>query len=147
MNIRTALPLIVASLSFTFVASLSAQQKSADGDLNFALHTSAFANDTYIPAKYGCDIPDAQGTPMISPPLQWANAPKNTASFALIMHDIGADPNRVLDPARLDVTHWVIYDIPPNSKALPEGIAADAVIPGGGIQGANVHDVNGYQAP
>lgn len=110
------------------------------------LKTSAFKDKEYIPAKYGCDIPQAQGTPMISPPLEWSNASKGTVTFALIMHDMGPDPKRVLDPNKLDVTHWVVFDIPATVNSLPEGISPDAAVEGG-IQGANVHDVNGYQAP
>jgi Raf kinase inhibitor-like YbhB/YbcL family protein len=83
---------------------------------------------------------------MISPPLEWSNAPKGTVTFALIMHDMGPDPKRVLDPNKLDVTHWLIFDIPAAVSSLPEGVRADAAVEGG-IQGANVHDVNGYQAP
>jgi Raf kinase inhibitor-like YbhB/YbcL family protein len=83
---------------------------------------------------------------MISPPLEWTNAPKGTVKFALIMHDMGADPHRVLDPARLDVTHWLIYDMPATATSIPEGVAVGVTVDGG-LQGANVHDVNGYQAP
>ena len=47
---------------------------------------------------------------------------------------------------KLDVTHWVVFDIPATVDSLPEGVPADAAVQGG-VQGANVHDVNGYQAP
>lgn len=41
----------------------------------------------------------------------------------------------------------MVYDISQKSSSLPAGIAPDAQIANGGLQGANVHDVNGYQAP
>jgi Raf kinase inhibitor-like YbhB/YbcL family protein len=110
------------------------------------LKTSAFKDHEYIPAKYGCDIPQAQGTPMISPPLEWSKAPKGAVTLALIMHDIGANPQRTIDPAHLDVTHWLVFDIPATVNSLPEGVPVGAAVQGG-VQGANVHDVNGYQAP
>src|SRR5580692_2129442 len=104
--------LSVSILSFTlFVPLARAQDQSAkvqSSKNTLMLKTSAFKDREYIPAKYGCDIPQAQGTPMISPPLEWSNAPKGTVTFALIMHDMGPDPKRVLDPNKLDVTHWVV---------------------------------------
>ena len=137
-------------LSVTLVGPwLRAQDKQPAGTSSkstLVLKTSAFKDKEYIPAKYGCDIPQAQATPMISPPLEWSNAPKGTVTFALIMHDMGPDPKRVLDPNKLDVTHWVLFDIPAATSSLPEGIRPDTAVEGG-VQGANVHDVNGYQAP
>ena len=95
MKVRIALQLMSAAILLMLsVTGLSGQDKNNANSQTLVLKSSAFANDTYIPAKYGCDIPQAQGTPMVSPPLEWANAPTNTASFALIMHDIGADPKR-----------------------------------------------------
>lgn len=132
------------------VFSVSAQQGSAPSTppaSQMSLKTSAFTDGGYIPAKYGCDIPQAQGTPMVSPPLQWSNAPKTTVSFVLIMHDMGANPQRVLDETHLDVTHWLVYNIPATATSVPEGVTVGAAVGDGGLQGANVHDVNGYQAP
>jgi len=142
--------LSVSLMSLTlFVPLVRAQDQSSKVQSPkdaLALKTSAFKDHEYIPAKYGCDIPQAQGTPMISPPLEWSNAPKGSVTFALIMHDMGPDPKRVLDPNKLDVTHWVVFDIPATVNSLPEGVPVGAAVQGG-IQGANVHDVNGYQAP
>jgi Raf kinase inhibitor-like YbhB/YbcL family protein len=132
------------------VCNVIAQKGSASATLPsppLMLKTSAFSNGGYIPAKYGCDVPQAQGTPMISPPLEWANTPKGTISFALIMHDMGPNPQRIVDVMHLDVTHWLVYNVPATVTSLPEGIAPDAGVGDGGLQGANVHDVNGYQAP
>jgi Raf kinase inhibitor-like YbhB/YbcL family protein len=33
--------------------------------------------------------------------------------------------------------HWVIYNIPPTSTGLPEGVPAEATLPDGTRQGAN----------
>jgi hypothetical protein len=47
------------------VGSVLAQQGTAPAPSPqpFALKTPAFSNGAYIPGKYGCDIPQAQGTP------------------------------------------------------------------------------------
>jgi len=147
MVIRLALISILSpSLFGPWLHAQEKQPTITSSKNTLMLKTSAFEDREYIPAKYGCDIPQAQGTPMISPPLEWSNAPKGTVTFALIMHDMGPDPKRVLDPNKLDVTHWLVFDIPATVSSLPEGIHADTAVEGG-VQGANVHDVNGYQAP
>jgi Raf kinase inhibitor-like YbhB/YbcL family protein len=59
-----------------------------------------------------------------SPPLKWVQAPDKTVSFALICDDPDApSPKR---PAAEPWVHWVIYNIPASTAALPEGVARDA---------------------
>ena len=50
----------------------------------------------------------------LSPPLAWANPPTGTKSFALMVHDPDA-------PTGSGWWHWVVYDIPADVAALPEG--------------------------
>ena len=76
--------------------------------------SSAFANNGSIPPKY-----TAEGD-NVSPPLEWSGAPAGTKSFALIVDDPDAPDPRA--PQRTWV-HWVLYDIPPETSALPEDVA------------------------
>ncbi|XP_074321740.1 uncharacterized protein LOC141658886 [Silene latifolia] len=64
---------------------------------------------------------DGQGAKRnISPPIEWYNIPKETKSLALVVQDIDApDPSSPLVPW----TIWVVADIPPTLKGLPEGFS------------------------
>ena len=74
----------------------------------FELTSTAFANGDPIPVKYSCDGED------ISPPLAWADPPKGTQSFALIMDDPDA-PVGTWD-------HWIVFNIPANTYGLEEDL-------------------------
>ncbi|XP_057451228.1 uncharacterized protein LOC130743125 [Lotus japonicus] len=56
----------------------------------------------------------------ISPPLEWHNPPPKTKSFALVVQDIDA-----VDPAGnpVQLTHWVVVNIPATVRGLPEGFS------------------------
>jgi Raf kinase inhibitor-like YbhB/YbcL family protein len=43
--------------------------------------------------------------------------------------------------------HWLIYDMPPDSRELPERIPNEATIPGGGMHGINSLHKTGYAGP
>jgi|ERR1700729_2122499 len=47
-----------------------------------------------------------------SPALAWSGAPKGVRSFALIVHDSDA-------PIAGGFYHWVVYNLPAGSRALP----------------------------
>lgn len=97
------------------------------------LESPAFQANGPIPAKYTCDGVN------ISPPLLWSTPPQNTQSLALIVDDPDA-------PAGTFV-HWVVYNLPIEHHQLPERVAAQPTIPGGGIQGRNDFGRLGYGGP
>ena len=101
--------------------------------MSIQITSAAFADGQSIPAKYTCEGND------VSPPLEWTNAPANTRSFALIADDPDA-------PAGTWV-HWVIYDLPANISALPEGVAKTQTIAGNAKQGMNDFRRIGYGGP
>src|SRR5262249_56401003 len=82
----------------------------------FAISSPAFAEGGTIPSKYTCDA--GQSNP--SPALTWKEAPANTKSFVLIMHDPDA-------PLAGGFTHWVLFDIPPTTMSLPENFQPGSV--------------------
>ena len=56
----------------------------------------------------------------MSPELKWSQVPTGTQSFVLLMHD----PEPVLAKgSKMDITHWLIWNIPGTSTGLPEGVA------------------------
>jgi Raf kinase inhibitor-like YbhB/YbcL family protein len=90
------------------------------------LTSSAFANEAAIPRKYTGEGDD------VSPPLAWSGLPAETKELALICDDPDA-------PTPEPWVHWVLYKIPPQTTALPEGVAKDARLkqPEGALQGKN----------
>ena len=93
----------------------------------------AFSNGDRIPAKFTCQGQD------VSPPLAWGNPPAGTRSFALIVDDPDA-------PAGI-FTHWVLFNIPADSRTLPEAVPAQAELSGGARQGKNDSGRTGYYGP
>lgn len=105
--------------------------------MSMVLTSPAFAPGDNIPVVHTCDGED------ISPPLQWSRIPPGTKSLTLIVDDPDApDPAA---PRRIWV-HWVLYDLPPESDGLPEGVAARN-LPAGTRQGANDWKRTGYSGP
>src|SRR5215813_13150545 len=55
-----------------------------------------------------------------SPELKWSQVPMGTQSFVLLLHD----PEPVLNKgSKMDITHWLAWNIPGTSTGLPEGVA------------------------
>ncbi len=95
--------------------------------------SAAFSEGRAIPAAYTCEGRD------VSPPLAWAGAPTATNSFALISDDPDA-------PGKTWV-HWVLYNLPPATRRLPEGLPPDAALPDGSRQGVTDFGRTGYGGP
>ena len=76
-----------------------------------------------------------------SPPLGWAPV-TGARSYAIILDDPDAS-----DP--LPFVHWLIWNIPADISALPEGLprAARLADPPGAAQWRNDHDGVGYYGP
>jgi len=79
--------------------------------------TTAWEDGGVIPNKYT----QAAGTAAVSPELKWSQVPAGTQSFVLLMHD----PEPVLAKgSKMDITHWLIWNIPGTSTGLAEGVAS-----------------------
>jgi Raf kinase inhibitor-like YbhB/YbcL family protein len=112
---------------------LSASPEKGEQAMPFELTSTAFAAGESIPRKYTCDGQD------ISPPLQWKDPPEGTQSFALIVDDP--------DAPRGTWVHWVLYNLPPSARALPEALSSDADLPDGSRNGQNSWQRLGYGGP
>src|SRR5438067_965848 len=56
----------------------------------------------------------------VSPELKWSQVPPGTQSFVLLMHD----PEPVLNKgSKMDITHWLVWNIPGASTGFSEGLA------------------------
>jgi Raf kinase inhibitor-like YbhB/YbcL family protein len=85
------------------------------------LSSPAFPEGGIIPNRY------TQVEQQVSPALNWTNAPANTQSFVLHMHDLEVSRNRTVD----DQVHWLVWNIPGAAKGLPEGVPQGAEQPDG----------------
>lgn len=102
-----------------------------------------------IPETFAFGVP-GEGEPMTlganrNPALTWSEVPDNTRSFAVLVvdPDVPGDPSDVnqegktLPPsmARVDFYHWVVVDIPGETRAIGEGEDSDGVTPKGKAPG------------
>ena len=101
--------------------------------MNIQITSTAFSEGQPIPRKYTGEGSD------ISPPLAWTNAPANTKSFTLIADDPDAPMGTWV--------HWVLYDLPAGTNALPEDVAKTQYIAGNAKQGLNTWPRLGYGGP
>ena len=97
------------------------------------ISSDGFAANEPIPKKFTCDGPDA------SPKLNWSEAPAKTQSFALIMDDPDAPVGTWV--------HWVLFDLPAETRELAEGVAKQEQLANGARQGRNDFGKIGYGGP
>ena len=109
-----------------------AAPEKKESAMSFHLTSSAFGNMGAIPKRHACDGED------ISPPLAWTGAPAGTKSFALIVDDP--------DAPLTTWVHWVLYNLPAETAALPENLTAKNLPPGVG-EGLNDWKQPGWRGP
>jgi Raf kinase inhibitor-like YbhB/YbcL family protein len=97
------------------------------------LTSTSFQDGSRIPAKYTCSGAN------LSPQLSWSSPPAKTVSLALTV----TDP----DAPRGTWVHWVLYNLPAGTRALPEGLPALGQLPDGAFQGRNDFGEIGYGGP
>ena len=98
-----------------------------------AVSSLAFQEGSKIPARYTCEGQD------VSPALTWEEPPAEAQSFALIMDDPDA-PGGVF-------THWVLFNLPADSRGLSEAVPTQPQLPDGSLQGKNDFGRIGYGGP
>lgn len=123
----------VRAFHVALALSLAASNARAAAPGALSLKSRAIAPGGSIPSRYTCDGPD------LSPPLEWADPPAPTKSFALEAEDPDAPGGTWV--------HWVAWNIPAEARALPEGIAKQTSLPDGTRQGRNDFERVGYGGP
>jgi Raf kinase inhibitor-like YbhB/YbcL family protein len=131
---------IVVAITLTLLLCSCKEAKqanlNAEGDkqiMDIKITSSAFAEGGMIPAKYTCDGAD------ISPPLQWDAVPEGTKTVALISDDPDAPMGTWV--------HWVLFNLPPDVKELPENVPPDETLSNGATQGTSSFQKIGYGGP
>ena len=142
MRTRVSAALALLFSGMLAVTAVQAQQPPAAGGaapqqgqprrplVPLLIESNAFADGGIVPDKYSFRGGNTQ------PDFKISNAPAETQSFAIILHDIdvglgGPD----------DVLHWVAFNIPGTTKEIPEG-----KLPEGSVTGKNMRD-NNYMGP
>lgn len=95
--------------------------------------SDAFTPDGPIPKRHSGEGKD------LSPPLRWSGLPEGTKQLVLIADDPDA-------PTPQPWVHWLLYNLPPETDHLPEGVKPKHS-PSGAAQGVNSGGDIGYMGP
>src|SRR5438477_11456182 len=104
------------------------------GKSSMQLTSSDFTRGGAIPSRFTCEADN------VSPEFSWKDVPAQTRSFALIVHDPDA-------PRTGGFTHWVLYNIPPETVHIDENVSKEEKVPGLGTHGKNDAGNLGYMGP
>jgi Raf kinase inhibitor-like YbhB/YbcL family protein len=103
----------------------------------FKLSSPVADDGASLPVDFRCQ----EDGPGPSPELSWTEGPEGTASYAVVLRD-------VTNATRQNI-HWVVYDIPVETLALPEGVPQGAALEDieGAKQARNYANEPGYRGP
>ena len=119
-------------------AAAFAQEKKAPAPPPLMMMIPDLKDGGELPIKYSCSNKPSG----VSPKIDWMNAPRGTQSFAILLHD----PEPHLQKGLIDITHWLIYNIPATAMGLPEGVP-NGDMPDGTKQLKNIRGFAGYFGP
>ncbi|MFC5702861.1 YbhB/YbcL family Raf kinase inhibitor-like protein [Cohnella faecalis] len=113
------------------IAAACSNNEGSDKKGKFELTSSAFKNGGRIDEKYtGANT---------NFPLAWNGAPKGTKSFAVFTVD--------LHPVADEWVHWVVIDLPADTKELGENVSGTDQLPQGSKELGNSFGPKGYGGP
>ena len=95
------------------------------------LTSPAFEDGGEIPRRHGYRNDN------LSPTLEFGEVPQEAVSLALVVDDPDA-----MEPAGKVWDHWVVWNIDPDTRKVPEGS-----VPQGGTEGTTDYGETGYGGP
>lgn len=104
-----------------------------EAESKMKITSTAFEAGANIPKEYTCDGAD------ISPPLEIEQVPDGCESLVLITDDPDAPMGTWV--------HWVLFNLPANTRALDKNIPPEESLPDGSRQGKNDFGRIGYGGP
>ncbi len=122
----TIVLILICALYFT--REEQRHEIGSDIEPSIELSSTSFQPGALIDKKYSCKGENS------SPQLSWSNLPEGTKSLALIAMDYDAPSEHL---PLFNFTHWLIYNIPPESTELVENIPNISLLPNGSLQGKN----------
>ncbi|HET9180070.1 MAG TPA: YbhB/YbcL family Raf kinase inhibitor-like protein [Terriglobia bacterium] len=114
-------------------SSLQSAQRPDPSPSGFRIESAAFKQGAFIPPRFSCSGEN------VSPPLKWTDPPAGARSFALIVDDPDAPAGTW--------THWVVFNLPAQSRALDENAPKQDKLSNGALQGLNSFESVGYGGP
>jgi len=104
------------------------------GSLRLLVTSNSFVSGGELDDQY------TQNGDNMSPGITWSKGPAGTQSYAVLVEDAGVNRH---DP----IVHWVIYNLPSTTRALPQNVPTDPTLENGAAQGKNVRGTAGYIGP
>jgi Raf kinase inhibitor-like YbhB/YbcL family protein len=99
----------------------------------FSIRAASLVPGSVLPDVYTCKGASE------SPEVSWDGVPAGTKSLALILDDPDAPGGRF--------THWLVFNIPPDSHGLPRAQPNAKVLANGAQQGEHSGGSRGYYPP
>ena len=99
----------------------------------FSIRAASLVPGSVLPDVYTCNGASE------SPEVTWDGVPAGTKSLALILDDPDAHGGRF--------THWLVFNIPPDSRGLPRAQPNAKVLANGAQQGKTSGGSRGYYPP
>jgi len=127
MNIKLTL------LSIMILLFAGCITKEDDDMEKISVMVEGFNEGEMIPDEFTCNGKD------ISPLIYWKEIPAGTKSITLIMDDPDAPGGTFV--------HWVIYNMPAQTRNLPKGMPVDKTLVDGSMQGMTDFGKPGYGGP
>ncbi len=134
--IRNASGILASALLLIVAGQSGCGHDSFNDHLRMSLKITSpdFQQGGDIPKQFTC------GGAGLSPALSCQSPPPNTKSLALIVIDSDS-------PFGYNFVHWLLYNLPPQSSNLAEGLPHQQSLPDGSQQGINGYDQIGYVPP
>jgi hypothetical protein len=101
--------------------------------MTIKITSPAFKEGEPIPIRYSCNDVN------VSPPLNFEELPEDTSSLALILEDPDASGGIF--------THWIIFNLPAETKMLKEFMMGRELMDDGSKHGLNSFGLVGYSGP
>jgi Raf kinase inhibitor-like YbhB/YbcL family protein len=127
MSIKPAILFLIILLAVGCIT------KEEDNMENISISAEGFKEGETIPDEYTCEGKD------ISPLLSWKGIPAGTKSIALIMDDPDCPGGTFV--------HWVLYNLPAQTRKLPKAMLLNQTLNDGSMQGMTDFGQPGYGGP